>query len=40
MLDANISEISLFVSRVIADIVPNFVDMATGVGRGRIIWYQ
>jgi len=25
-----------YTSRVIADFVPNFVDMATGVGRGRI----
>ena len=35
MLDANISEIS-YTSRVIADFVPNFVAMATGVSRGRI----
>ena len=25
-----------YISRVIADFVPNFVAMATGVGRGRI----
>jgi len=31
----NLADIS-YISRVIADFVPNFVAMATGVGRGRI----
>ena len=27
-----------YTSRVIADFVPNFVTMATGVGRGKFVW--
>ena len=29
-----------YISRVIADFVPNFVAMATGVGPGRIVWHH
>ena len=29
-----------YTSQVIADCVPNFVAVATGVGRGRIVWHH
>jgi len=37
VIHQDLADIS-YTDRVIADFVPNFVAMATGVGRGRFVW--